>query len=243
MFNRSKREWAKIAKQREKLENNIKKMFIEQKWPTKSIVCIESSAHTDDYLIYDKDKEFNSVADYYKKYNFFHNPHRDLNIDILSILTRDENGACKVENDRIFVLPYKNIEELKAEKVLVMVNGPEADYPILYTAYSKLSKQIQFLESNLVKCLPIDYYRFEKLFVPVNVRTQDIYFKDGSKFNGDLIDLCIALNDVYLKDIKTAIDELAEIKKQIDSESKQILNEFFRDMDPKLATDKLYSEL
>ena len=211
---------------------------------------MRNPSHTDDYLIYNKDKEFNSIADYYKKYNFFYNPHRDLNIDILSILTRDENGACKVEGDCIFVLPYKNIEELKSTKAIVMTNGPEADYPILYTAYSKLSKQIQFLESNLVKCLPLDYYIFnidcctsKRIFVPTNIRNQEIYFKDGLKFNGDLIDLCVALNDVCLKDIKDAIDKLAKMKKQIDSESKQILNEFFRDMDPKLATDKLYSEL
>ena len=67
---------------------------------------------------------------------------------------------------------------------------------------------------------------------------------DGTKFNGDAIDLSIAFNssDLKLKVIKEAIDDLKERKKEIDNEAAGILSTF-KVVSPKLETDKLYSEL
>ena len=252
---KSKGKWAKLAKQREALDNLIKKRFIEEKWPTDTYVRkYDSPIYASNFEVYDEKKEYPSIESYFgngKSTDWFWNGRKQF--FSFYKLHRDRNGIPSL-GEELFVLGYKNIDELRSTQRYVIEDGPSVGYPVLYTAFETLRNSIKNFNSMLYKSTIGDYYSYEipsekaatvrKTIAIFDEIPDNFYFMDGTKFNGDAIDLSIAFNssDLKLKVIKEAIDDLKERKKEIDNEAAGILSTF-KVVSPKLETNKLYSEL
>jgi hypothetical protein len=246
---KSKGKWAKLAKQVEALDKLIKKRFIEEKWPTDTYVRkYDSPIYASNFEVYDEKKEYPSIESYFgngKSTAWFWDGRKPF--FSFYKLHRDENGKPSL-GEELFVLGYKNIDELRSTQRYVIEDGPRVGYPVIYTAYETLRNIIKNFNSMLYKNNIGDYYSYKTpsgyTIAVFDEVPDNFYFMDGTKFNGDVIDLSIAFNssNLKLKSIKEAIDELNERKKAIDKEASGIISTF-KVTSPKLETDKLYSEL
>ncbi len=246
---KSKGKWAKLAKQREALDKLIKKRFIEEKWPTDTYVRkYDSPIYASNFEVYDEKKEYPSIESYFgngRSTDWFWNGRKQF--FSFYKLHRDRNGIPSL-GEELFVLGYKNIDELRSTQRYVIEDGPSVGYPVIYTAYETLRNVIKNFNSMLYKNNIGNYYSYEmssgKTIAIFDEIPDNLYFMDGTKFNGDVIDLSIAFNNsnLKLKAIKEAIDDLNERKKEIDKEAAGILSTF-KSVSPKLETNKLYSEL
>jgi len=250
MFGKKKNVVSELFKKRKILQDLIKERFIEEKWPTDTYVRkYDSPIYASDFEVYNDKKEYLTIESYFgngKSTDWFWNGRKPF--FTFYKLHRDENGQPTL-GEELFVLGYKNIDELRNIQRDVVEDGPSVGYPVVYTAFETLRNSIMNFKSMLYKNNIGDYYSYE---MPINGKTlaifdeipNNFYFMDGTKFNGDIIDLSIAFNsgDLKLKAIKDAIDDLKERKKEIDKEAAGILNTF-KTVSPKLETDKLYSEL
>ena len=249
MFKRGKSLQKKLAKQIETVDKLIKKRFIEEKWPTDTYVRkYDSPIYASNFEVYDEKKEYPSIESYFgngKSTAWFWDGRKQF--FSFYKLHRDENGKPSL-GDELFVLGYKNIDELRSTQRYVIEDGPSVGYPVIYTAFETLHNSIKSFNSMLYKNNIGNYYSYEmpsgKTIAIFDEIPDNLYFMDGTKFNGDVIDLSIAFNNsnLKLKAIKEAIDDLNERKKEIDKEAAGILSTF-KSVSPKLETNKLYSEL
>lgn len=224
----------------------VEKAYKSQNWPKEFYVNGKSPNmpwrsglfDTVEHAVYNPETEASSVDDYYKRVDRWF-PLEAYPLDVLKKAERNEKGRPS-EVQELYIVNFKNKEELESFSRRVIYNGADADYYMLRSAFSKIIDVSQFKKDDIKKddvCSIIDFSRVStstgvvnctKIVIPHWFDNSKIFYQDGTPFDGDLLDFAIALNrrELTLKDLFNCYNSLKNEKVELDKESKEILSAF-----------------